>query len=74
MRNKSEQNIAKSVRASLTMYQKPWWARNSPGIFVVVMAVAITINSGIAAALVHSPRSTMKPQTISKAPTKCAVK
>jgi len=29
IKNKSEHNIAKSARASLTMYQKPWFGRSS---------------------------------------------
>jgi hypothetical protein len=45
------------------MYQKPWLARNSSGIFVVARAVVITINSGTADALVPSPRSTKRPHT-----------
>jgi len=53
----TEQNIAKSVRASL-MYQNPWFGRNNSGIFVVAMAVQITIRSGTAAALVERPSST----------------
>src|SRR5271169_6022603 len=35
IRKSSEHSIAKSVRASLTIYQNPWLARNSSGIFVV---------------------------------------
>jgi hypothetical protein len=74
IKKSSEQNIAKSVRASLTMYQKPWPARNSSGTFVVAIAVVITISRGTADALVQSPRSTRIPHTISKLPTKWAVK
>lgn len=66
--------MAKSVRASLTMYQNPWFGRKSSGIFVVAMAVHMTINKGIAAALVNRPNSTSNPHTISKAPTKWEVK
>jgi hypothetical protein len=31
MRNTKQHNMARSVRASLTMYQKPWLARNNSG-------------------------------------------
>lgn len=62
--------MAKSVRASLTMNQNPWAARDSSGIFVVAMAVQITISSGIAANRVTSPIKTRRPQKISNVPTK----
>jgi hypothetical protein len=66
--------MAKSVRASLTMYQNPWPARKSSGTFVVAIAVEMTIKSGMDAALVQSPSNTRRPHTISNVPTKCAVK
>jgi len=66
--------MAKSVRASLTMYQKPWFARNSSGTFVVVIAVVITISSGMDTILVPSPSTSRRPQRTSNVPTKCAVK
>ena len=62
--------MAKSVRASLTMYQKPWFARNNSGIFVVAIAVVITMSRGMDTSLVHSPTRTRRPHRISKAPTK----
>src|ERR1019366_2244675 len=74
IRKSSEHSIAKSVRASLTMYQNPWLARDSSGIFVLTIAVVITISSGIAAARVHTPSRTNRPHAISNVPTKCAVK
>jgi hypothetical protein len=74
IRKSNEQSIAKSVRASLTINQNPWFARNSSGIFVVLMAVVITIINGTAEALVQSPSNIRKPHKISKVPTKCAVK
>ena len=57
IRKLTEQNLAKSVRVSLTMYQNPWFGRNNSGIFVVAMAAQITIRSGTAAALVQRPSS-----------------
>ncbi len=66
--------MAKSVRASLTIYQKPWLARNNSGTLVVAIAVVITINSGMDASLVHNPNSSRMPHRTSKVPTKCAVK
>jgi hypothetical protein len=66
IRKSKEQNIAKSVRASLTMYQTPWLGRNSSGIFVVTIAVVMMMNSGAAAALVPRPSKTSRPQTIFK--------
>src|ERR1017187_4418785 len=74
MRKTKQQNMAKSVRASLTMYQKPWLARNNSGIFVVAIAVVITISSGMDTILVHSPTTSRRPHRTSKVPTKCAVK
>src|SRR5208282_3000684 len=74
IRKSSEQNMAKSVRASLTMNQKPWLARKTSGTFVVAMAVVITTNSGTAVSRVQRPSSTQRPHTISKPPTKCAEK
>jgi len=65
--------MAKSVRASLTMYQKPWFARNNSGTFVVAIAVVITISSGMDTSLVPSPSKSRKPQRTSKVPTKWAV-
>lgn len=56
------------------MYQNPWFGRSNSGILVVPMAVVITISSGTAAKLVHSPMSTSRPQTISTEPTKSAVR
>jgi hypothetical protein len=50
IRKIKEQNIEKSVRASLTIYQNPWLGRNNSGILVVAIAVEITITNGIAAA------------------------
>ena len=66
--------IAKSVLASLTMNQKPWFGRNNSGILVVAIAVRITIRSGMLATLVKRPIKISKPHAISKVPTKCAVK
>lgn len=74
IRNISAQNIAKSVRASLTMYQKPWFGRSSSGIFVVPIAVVITTSRGTADKLVQSPSKTRSPQAISNEPTNNAVK
>ena len=74
MRKTRQQNMAKSVRASLTMYQKPWLARNSSGTFVVAIAVVITASSGIDTSLVPSPSKSRSPQRTSKLPTKWAVK
>jgi hypothetical protein len=74
IRNSNEQNIAKSVRASLTVYQKPWLALTNSGTFVVAMAIVITMSSGTAVTLVQKPNSTKIPHTISKVPTKCDVK
>jgi hypothetical protein len=39
IRNNGEHNIQKSVRASLTMYQKPWFGLASSGSFAVAIAV-----------------------------------
>jgi hypothetical protein len=74
IRNSNEQNIAKSVRASLTVYQKPWLALTNSGTFVVAMAIVITMSSGTAVTFVQKPNSTKIPHTISKVPTKCAAK
>ena len=74
MRKTKQQNMAKSVRASLTMYQKPRLARNNSGTFLVAIAVVITISKGIDAILVPSPSTSRKPQRTSNVPTKCAVK
>lgn len=74
MRKIKQQSMAKSVRASLTMYQKPWLARNNSGTFVVAIAVVITMSSGIDTSLVHSPIKSRRPHRISKVPTKWAVK
>ncbi len=70
MRKIKQQNMAKSVRASLTMYQKPWLARNNSGIFVVAIAVVMTMNRGMDASLVHNPIKSRNPHRISKVPTK----
>src|SRR5208337_2969744 len=66
--------IAKSVRASLTMNQKPWLRWNSSGILVVAIAVRITSNNGMLASLVTSPTRPRNPQITANAPTKRAVK
>jgi hypothetical protein len=66
--------IAKSVLASLTMNQNPCSGRHNSGIFVVAIAVRITIRSGMLAILVNKPIKTRKPQAISNVPTRCAVK
>ena len=66
--------MTKSVRASLTIYQHPWFARDSSGILVVAIAVVMMINKGIDAARVHTPNRTGPPQTISKPPTEWAMK
>lgn len=73
IKNSSEQNIAKSVRASLAIYQNPWFVRNSSGILVLAIAVQMMMNNGIDASRVKSPSNTNAPQRISKNPTKCAV-
>ena len=57
IRKISEHSIAKSVLASLTANQNPWFRRKSSGIFVVAITVEITISSGTAAARVQSPTS-----------------
>ena len=62
IRKISEQSIAKSVRASLTMNQKPWVGRVSSGSLVVTMAVVMMIKRGREAARVQRPMRTRKPQ------------
>jgi hypothetical protein len=54
------------------MNQKPWLGRETSGIFVVAMAVQITIRSGIAATRVTRPIRIRNPQMISKVPTRCS--
>lgn len=66
IRKSKQQNIAKSVRASLTIYQNPCVGRNSSGIFVVAIAVEMTISSGMAAIRVLRPNNTSKPLTINR--------
>src|SRR6202008_1348381 len=53
-RNSRHISVAKSVRASLTMYQNPWPACFSSGIFVVAMAVQMIMRRGITATRVKN--------------------
>ena len=64
-----QQAMAKSVRASLTMNQKPCAGRESSGILVVAIAVEMMTSSGTDASRVTNPISTRNPHTISKTPT-----
>src|SRR5579863_9405030 len=72
IRNSRHINMAKSVRASLTMYQNPWPACLSSGIFVVAIAVLMMTSSRIAANRVNNPIKTSSPHPTSNPPTKWA--
>jgi len=62
--------MAKSVRAAWAINQNPSFSKM--GILVLIKAVAIMVNSGMAASRVRKPMSSSAPQTTSKLATKYA--